>query len=342
MARRWAGLDGPTVLRWLLVTCFAATIVVTRHLWQAHTTPPTVPLLDLARVPVTVPLLAALVAVLVRPVGGWICLVVVVVAAIVLDQTRIQPEIISLTILIGATLPVRGARLVGQAAVVSIWFWAGLNKALSTGWEDVASTLASDAGNAGLKVAFYWTTPALEMAAGLLLTIRRTRPVGVVLAVLLPVGVLLTLSPLGDGVSRNTAVWPWNVALAASALVLFTKRFDHRTDRLRRSPRWALAAAGVLLVVPVGWYLGIFDSYLTYQLYTGNTRTAEICAPDGTCRTNEFDTASLNVPLPPEPRIYRSIFEKTCQPGETLVLHPRLTRVLGGNPDDVTIVQCPR
>jgi hypothetical protein len=180
------------------------------------------------------------------------------------------PEIVSLTILIGATLPVRGARLVGQAAIVSIWFWAGLNKALSTGWDDVASTLAGDAGNASLRAAFY------------------------------------------------------------------------RTDRLRRSPRWALAAAGVLLVVPVGWYLGILDSYLTYQLYTGNTRTAEICAPDGTCRTNEFDTASLNVPLPPEPRIYRSIFEKTCQPGETLVLHPRLTRVLGGNPDDVTIVQCPR
>jgi hypothetical protein len=82
-----------------------------------------------------------------------------------------------------------------------------------------------------------------------------------------------------------------------------------------------------MLVYPAGFYLGITDAYLGHNLYSANTRTGSICpAPIGEfvpkCGETSFTSTwnTLNVPLPPEKRLYLAWFEKVCRPGETLRL----------------------
>ena len=126
----------------------------------------------------------------------------------------------------------------------------------------------------------------------------------------------------------NVSVWPWNVGLALAAPAFFF--FDERHP----APRIPSAVIGVAFaLVPLGFYAGVVDAYVAHNLYTSNTATATICGPQLHCSNAEFRATwtELDVPLPPEPRLYRALFERVCEPGEeTLLITPRQTRITFG------------
>jgi hypothetical protein len=51
--------------------------------------------------------------------------------AVLIDQTRLQPEIVSLIFLLWGTLPDPNLKTLARAHLIALWCFAGLNKLLS-------------------------------------------------------------------------------------------------------------------------------------------------------------------------------------------------------------------
>src|SRR5215203_4680911 len=125
--------------RWLVVGCQAATLHITWPLWQvrgAGDGPPMVPLMDLPRVDLGVAIMVSLAIILIAPVPGFVLHVLLLIFGVAIDQTRLQPEVVSLAFLIWGTLPGSTGKAFARAHLVSMWFFAGVNKLFSPGFRD--------------------------------------------------------------------------------------------------------------------------------------------------------------------------------------------------------------
>jgi hypothetical protein len=241
------------------------------------------------------------------------------------DQARLQPEVLSLAVLM--TAPIFGAEGIGVARwyLASLWLWSGLHKALSLGWSVGGASVIADAlGAPGLRPLVAVSVPAIEIGLGVAAFWRATWPALRWVGAAFHVGVLLTLSPLfGD---RNSAVWAWNVALAVASVILFAPTRD-------RSPATSVGQAlGVAcFVYPALFYVGWMDAYPSHNLYSSNTAGAAICSEvTDVCESAPFSEVLLeeaNTPLPPEPRLYRAWFDEVCEPGTYLRVTGPATRL---------------
>ena len=260
---------------------------------------------------------------------GTVVHALLLVMAILGDQVRMQPEFLSLSLL--ALTAAWGSQQLSRAHLGTLWFWAGCNKALSLGWASGgAGFIAGSLHQSSHRVAVAWCVPVLEIAVGLSTLTRRLRMVSGVGGAALHVGIFATLSPYFA--SFNSAVWPWNVAFAVAApLVFLTGPFTNSQTLARPlRHRWGTAlVVGVLVVSPVGFYLGVSDAYLSHNLYSSNTAVAQRCRADVCSPFQPDGFVDLNVPVPPELRLFRSWFRSTCTPGETFTLVRPANRAVG-------------
>jgi hypothetical protein len=300
------------------VAATAATILITWDLWKERAFPPMLPALPVPPAGVGWALLGALGSSLIWPRTGVSMLAVLLVYAVVRDQTRLQPEMISLTILMLGTLVGGSGRLIARAHLVSLWGWAGLNKLLSPTFLASAGPLIVisvwPSAPRSLAVACGWTLALSELSIAVFAAIPRTRRLAAWLAVGLHTGILMVLVSSG---ASNVAVLPWNVALVIAALTLIRPWKEPLPRTFRASPLNARMIAAALVVAPAGFYLGIVDAYLAHNLYSANTSIASIGPP--TMRL-------LRVPFPPERRLYIQYFQSTCYEGQQLHVVDRRRR----------------
>jgi hypothetical protein len=313
----------------------AITVRWTWQLWLHRTSPPNLPISELAsHLNWAAPIVALATGVLLLPRAMSLTLGIVLVAAILGDQIRTQPEVVSLALLMIAPQLGEQGRSVARWHLSTMWTWAGIHKALSLGWaHGGAQFIAAALGRPGARVLIAFSVPALEITLGVTSMFRRLSPVVRWVGFITHVAIFLTLSPLFG--NWNSAVWPWNISVAIASLCLFARR----TDVVRRKAT-ACVIGAVLIVYPALFYLGLSDAYLSHNLYSSNTATAAVCSEDGRCTTAPVDTwSSLNVPLPPEPRIYRAWFEGSCAQGTTLEVIGPTTRLT--SPPSVDRFACP-
>jgi hypothetical protein len=312
--------------RWLAVAGQGATIAITWPLWQVRVDPPLLPAVDwqtLAGIewPQFSPgawLLLTLVVALVLPRTGAALHVGLLVVAMLLDQTRMQPEVISLGLLLIGTLPGEGARLVGRAHLIALWFFAGFHKLLSPEYFTgvMPAMFGGDATDPSLPLQVLGGCMAAgELSLGVLAVVPRLRRTCAVAACAFHLLVLLWLA---GRMQWNPAVWPWNLVLAAAGFALvwpWTTSLVHDLRAARWVPR---ATAMLLLVSPLGYYFGLVDPYLAHCLYTRNVPKAQRMTIGG---PQALDTwSALRVPLPPAHRILEQFFKKTALPSERLVI----------------------
>ena len=358
-------VEGVTAARIIITIAaagLAASYLVTWNLWLSRTTPPNLPIIAAAgRLPLGYALLGALMVCLVRPKAGVIAHTLLFVVAVLGDQIRLQPEFVSLSIvLLGSVLP--KALAVSRWHVITRWFWAGAHKALSLGWAfGGAGFIANTIERPDWRTFIAWAVPAVEIALGVAALWRRLWPVLAVVGGLFHLGVaaVLYLS------HSNTAVWPWNVALAFVVPALFLGAHRSRDrDEAPTAPRFAsilgahrsrdgearpsprrlapIVVAGVFAVFPAGFYVGIGDAYLAHNLYSSNTAQAYVCQIDQplACGPAPFLVyEELNVPMPPERRLFIGWFTRQCQPGTLLRIDGIATRLRSG---DVETRACTR
>jgi uncharacterized membrane protein YphA (DoxX/SURF4 family) len=315
--------------------------------WLPTVTPPTGRLWFLA-------LLALLVAItlLRRPRVPMVIFAVSLALLCVFDQSRLQPWVYQYLFMLASLgayswkeADVRGreqALGLCRLIVASTLFWSGvqkMNPAFVHGtfqWmvEPIASRVPESVET--VLYASGFIVPWLEAGAGIGLLAKRVRTMSVVIAVAMHAFILLMLGPLGH--DWNSVVWPWNAALMVFIVLLF-RRGDDVSWRamLRQDTRTPHAIVIVLFgIMPVFSFFGLWDSYLSAALYSGNTSDATLVVSDAVTErlpapirayvrgardgtdTREIDIegwslGELNVPPYPEPRIYTNIARDVCR-----------------------------
>jgi hypothetical protein len=321
---------GDPVARAMLVSRVAAagqvvTIRWTWLLWQPRHTPPNLPAVAiLARVH-WAPLLigACVVAVLVPRVGAPLFCVLFALAALG-DQMRLQPESVSLAILMVGSAMGSTGRAIARWHLCALWLWSGIHKALSLGWPTRGAVFIADSlGMAGARPFIAVVLPIVEVALGISALFPRVWRATAIGGLVLHLSMFTMLSPVMRG--WNSAVWPWNIGLALAAFLLF---WTKPREQLAPTPAVRVVAVA-LLAFPALFYVGLADTYLSHNLYTANGATARVCIAGGFgCSAAPFATlGTLNVPMPPEPRLYRQWFSAVCRPGTTLEITGIQTRV---------------
>lgn len=311
------------MLRVVVVAAQAATFAITWRLWQARVAPPLLPLVGMPALSFGVALLGTLGLVLVRPVLGTVCHGFVLGVAMFADQTREQPQVLSLALLLVATLPWHHAARFGCLQLAATWGWAGIGKLTSPrAWDEVGTFLLgaeADGTPAGIAARVVGlSVGGAELALAGLALMRRTRRSAGLLGCPLHLGILGVLSPMGR--DWNASVWPWNGALAVASLLLLRRSSaDSPATALPRSWCFPLLASVLFVGMPIGFHLGFVDAPMAQQVYTGNTCRALVLRRDGSSETVSM-LPELRVVLPPVPRIFRVWFRHHGGPGDRMIL----------------------
>ncbi|MFN2621530.1 MAG: hypothetical protein ABR611_01680 [Chthoniobacterales bacterium] len=240
--------------------------------------------------------------------------------------------------------------------VASTYFWTGFQKLNVTfvreTWPDMASFLPSFCQSVVKQVPSYaiLVIPLLEILIGFGLLTRRFRNRAVVLAIATHVAILILLFLTGE----NIVVWPWNIAMVLFVCILFWQ--DKKTTARRilvgkRAFQWLILLLFGLL--PALSLVGLWDSFLSSSIYSGNTYQAAIyLSPAVMSRLpapirphiwqssepffldiNRWAYAELHVPVYPEPRIYRRVARRICQYAAGV---PKISLWIRQKPDLVT------
>ena len=337
----WLAAHRVVALRWLLVLCQAAIIFLTWELWQVRESPPLLPAVPLPQLPVGVALIATLALILRAPRAGVAAHLAVLLYAAAADQTRLQPQIVSLALLLVGTCESSTARAIARAHLVSLWIWSGLNKAMSVEFMERTATLMFDAlplGPSWMRGWFGWLVIVSETAVGVCLLVAPLRRAGVVLAFAVHAMILLVLVPGLWSVS----VWPWNLALPIAAAVFFWPDPAAPREIGRPALRARLVLAAFLLL-PVGFYGGWVDAYLAHHVYSDTAATAVVCRDGQRCTPAPFlaPHVPMRTRLPPEPRLFIAHFAAICRPGDRLVVYPRRVRLRFGRHTEPLRRPCP-
>jgi len=317
----------PRAYRTLIAAALACTVWITWPLWQVRESPPLLPLLAVPQWGMGWLLLMACVALVFFPRVGLACCWAAFGWAIISDQTRLQPEIPSMLLLAIGTVGWPSGVLVARASLFSLWFSAGVSKLLSPGFYTVLVPWLLGDSAIALLVGAVLAAAEILLAVGCLLP--KTRQAVALSAVFLHAGIILLLSPVF--LNWNEAVWPWNAVLlvSAAALVLPWQGVGFGSLWIESSG-WVKIWATSLLLMPVGYWLGVIDANLAGCVYANNTPRAFVCTGFSRTDINEY-CSSLNVPLPPAHRLYRPFFLGVGRAGTWLeVDDPRLiARLLG-------------
>ena len=223
--------------------------------------------------------------------------------------------------------------------LIGIYFWSGISKFnhrfLTSGGQQMLSSLLP-------TWMFEWVGPhswvlaALEVVVAIGLLLPRFRSVAAAMAILMHAGILYMLGP--TGMSYNEVVWPWNVAMIVLLGLLFW--------------RWPVPTAGQIfgvgrgvrhkmivvcfLVGPGLSYLGFWPYYVSFKLYSGLSRDAQVFVSDEMkqrlpvdiqesfqpvtqgmfewrLRLNHWSEDRLGAFAPPERRIHLHVARRFCK-----------------------------
>jgi uncharacterized membrane protein len=304
----------PAMFRGLLSVCLATTVLSTWPLWQARDFPPLLPVADFWQCNLGWPLLAACGLLAVLPRLGLATCWIGFSLAMLLDQTRIQPQVLSMLMLSLATINWQPGVLAARASLVSLWLFAGIHKLISPAYyQFFVPWLLGPEWDSAAGVAVAASLALGEIALGIGCLVPATRRLVAFGGVLIHLAALVLLSPIG--LSWNSAVWPWNLALAAASLAIVLPWGGWAMGECwQESPNWVKAWAVGLLVMPMGYYVGIVDPYLAGCVYAYNTPRAFICTPFDRTEVGGLDKR-WNVPLPPAPRLFKALFLQVGRPG---------------------------
>jgi hypothetical protein len=316
-------------LRAAVVAAELATLWITWPLWTVRATPPLLPAIDLPQWDVGPWIAGSALFALVVPRWGLLVHAALIAWAMLLDQTRIQPQMISFVCLLAGAQRWRVGPAIARAHLLSLWFWAAWHKLISVGWyDDTIPWLLKlpDDTPGTTKIVLGAGLALMEMSLAVLALFPRTRRLAVVMALFFHTGLLLTLASH----QWNYAIWPWNVAVMAAAVLLILPWAEGPRQSLTAQAGWGQAAVLAILLFPALYYVGWCDPYPAHCLYSSNVPSATIVHADGTAEDINY-LAGCEVPLPPTHRHFDAYFARTARPGDVMIVtDPRRWAKLSG------------
>ncbi len=340
---------------WLRVTLLAATflgLIASMPVWFNTRTFPLLPIVNgfpILPAPLDKCLYALMLASLVGAVWFYRQAVMVFLATSLFaycgDQNRGQPWLYMYWVMMLLSLfPAPSALAACRCAVSVIYVWCGIQKFNARFFAVTPEWFIAPAANWHLPQIILdllklsvKSAPFIELAIGLFLWFPKLHRVAFIAVILTHTFALLFLGPLGH--NYNWVVWPWNLAMIALVLGLFTrgKLFEKQTpdtvepsklkpdDRSKKSHKPAPAATMIagfsetftalrrcrpalcivtlFALLPVLSYSGRWDSYFSFSLYSENLAVANI-----------FVSESFRDNLPPHLKNYAQKFPQAYDP----------------------------
>lgn len=289
--RPFSGVDGRT--RWLRCVLLSATLlgmVSCIPLWLTERDYPLVPVASwFPALPPPWDGLFLAVTLLSLIAAAWFhrpALSFFLVAALFLyfgDQNRGQPWFYLYWVLLLLSLFGEKPALAGsRVALSTVYVWAGIQKLNAVFFAAIPTWFASPVQDWGMPSpalkavqTAIAAAPFIEIFIGLGVWIAPARKAALATALLLHGLSLVLLGPLGHNV--NFIVWPWNLAMVALLLVLFTRDTDWcETFRNLRQSRCAAATVSLFVLLPILSWFGKWDSYFSFALYSANLARADV------------------------------------------------------------------
>ena len=294
-------------------------------------------------------LLAALCGVAFGPRPRWWATAAAVLALVLAleDQSRWQPWFYQYVAMLGALAVARDAGdtlAACRIVLVGLYLWSGIQKLNVTfmtrlfPWlvEPVAAVMPDGARQ--ILMACWMVVPMTEIAVALGLLVPSLRNAAVIAAIATHVVVLGLLGPLAHG--TNAVIWPWNVAMATLAALLFwNARGGSTLDTVVPRRIGAHAVTLVLfMALPALSFAGRWDSYLSGELYSGNLKVGALSITDRVASRlpdparrhvmsdrvganaldlYEWSMRELSVPSYPEDRVFRAVARDVCRLADT-------------------------
>jgi hypothetical protein len=364
----------PARLRWglrVIAVALASGLLLAPRLFLATRAYPRVPVLDSwpsLGAPLDLAVLGALLASLAgvalssRPrwwAAGATALALIQVAD---DQSRWQPWFFQYVAMLAAFALARAAAetlAAWRAVLVGLYLWSGIQKLNATFMTNLFPWLVEPVAGllpAGLQRVLLdgWVVvPLMEIAVAVGLLVPRLRSAAVMGAIATHLVVLGLLGPLAR--AANAVIWPWNVAMATLAALLFWgDRHAASSILVPRRLGAHPAALAVFLILPALSFSGHWDAYLSGALYSGNVQAAALAVTDGVAARLpeparrhvarnqmganvldvwEWSMGELAVPSYPEDRIFSAVARDVCH----LAAHPAdVVLVVFGRPGALT------
>jgi hypothetical protein len=219
--------------------------------------------------------------------------------------------------------------------VACTYIWSGLQKLnfsfISETWPGITEPILPYVPEAvkDLPTLLILLVPLLEILTGVGLLTRKYRNASVILAIGTHFFILLMLTLA----SENTVVWPWNIAMALFVTILFWQDAETGPGKILLPKSVFQGLVFILFaILPAFSFVGLWDSYLSSALYSGNTYRGVIYISNSLkdrlpanlhqylwqrsepifLDINKWAYGELNVPAYPEPRVYRKITEHIC------------------------------
>lgn len=262
-----------------------------------------------------------------------------------MDQSRWQPWTYQyLFMLIGLGLfswepgDTRGennALNICRIIVASIYIWSGFQKVNPSFITSVFPWLLGPL----LKlfpplVLFGLIAPFIELGIGIGLFTKKYRNIAVWVAVIMHLSILLAIGPFG--LNWNSVVWPWQIAMIFFVILLFYKtNFSFSSLLSMQNFSFSKIVLVLFLVMPFFNFFGLWDSYLSDALYSGNVSQGTIYIDSAVqvklpsailqyatstqanphqdaLNISAWSLGDMNVPPYPETRIYQSVARYIC------------------------------
>lgn len=207
--------------------------------------------------------------------------------AVLLDVTRLQPwcyQYAAMFVAICVADPESeesdGASIWACRLILSaIYFYSGLHKLNSMFASEILGWLAS--GLAGGKNEHFpvpeyvaYSCAILESLMGLGLLFPQTRLIAVIGISLMHVFLIGCLGP--GGLNWNSVIWPWNFAMIFFLIILFVLVKDTPLKSLKANPILATCVVALFWVAPLFSFIGKWDYYPSFALYSGDSYNGDI------------------------------------------------------------------
>lgn len=347
----WNIKASPTDVVLLRITCVAWFIakVMSFKLWTADRLFPTIPTFDFLQFDNSVHLGLYVISILGIAVVFFFpskkiiaSLIIVEIVSCLLDQMRWQPWQFQYLLTLMFFLFAKDRKQFLSLFVLLMgctYFYSGIHKFdgsfLYTFWDKLVLTnyLHLDTQTIKMPVVHYLgLVPCLiEIVIGVGIIFFRNKKYFCIAALLMHLFIILIYGPTGT--NHNNIIVPWNVAMMLFLLVfIFRKEVPQLQMQFFRSKLNTVAFI-LVGILPILSYFSQWDQYLSFNLYSGNTKILALCvddvqqypelqhyaAPtktDNYCNSshliklNNWALEELKVPVIPEERAFKKIKEQ--------------------------------
>jgi hypothetical protein len=154
--------------------------------------------------------------------------------------------------------------------------------------------------------------PIFEVLLGMGLFTKKFRNISILGVVVMHLSILLLLGPFGH--NWNSVIWPWNIASIFFAIILFWKH-ENTSKQIILNLKFKPHIVVVILfgIMPFFNFFGLWDSYLSFALYSGNIERATIVKNNTEhIELNTWAMGELHVFSYPSGRVFKKIAKKVC------------------------------